>query len=208
MPLLETVRKDPQNKPHIGFIRLQLRCTHLRNSPFGMGTTRDHDDQLDGSNIVWDDSFLTNNYDEQLRLVESSQVEPSPGTSNKEAKAKSLANKQKIQMKKEKDNSAQSQEKKVTFSNRSRKFKYDETRDDDEPAAQLETNLTQNLMTEANNTNGNHGIGSGCVMPPPCDFSKLPPINTEDEARTSMLMAWYMAGYQTGFYEAMRKFKK
>lgn len=43
-----------------------------------------------------------------------------------------------------------------------------------------------------------------CIVPPP--FDKLP--SDEKEARASMMMSWYMAGYHTGYYDAMMKLKK
>lgn len=42
------------------------------------------------------------------------------------------------------------------------------------------------------------------LMPPPFLRTDFPKINTEDEATASMLMSWYMAGYHTGYYAAMK----
>lgn len=46
------------------------------------------------------------------------------------------------------------------------------------------------------------------IMPPPKIPANLPKIEGENEAQASMLMSWYMAGYHTGYYEAMKQLKK
>lgn len=46
------------------------------------------------------------------------------------------------------------------------------------------------------------------IAPPTLTAANLPPINNESEAHASMLMSWYMAGYHTGYYEALKTLKK
>lgn len=48
---------------------------------------------------------------------------------------------------------------------------------------------------------------TGPIMPPPFPQLNNLHIKDEDEAHTSMLMSWYMAGYHTGYYAAMKKYK-
>lgn len=169
--------------------------------------------QHDDSDIAWDDSLLTNVYDEQLKLIGvkvfgGSLSEPAANPNSNETKSSSPASKQKIQLKKDKENSAQSQDKKPTFSNKSRKFRYEAGEGKEPDASQQPATNCKERTTADNDMPISGGAVTSCIMPPPCDFTKLPPIDTEEEARTSMLMAWYMAGYQTGYYEAMRKFRK
>uniref|UniRef100_A0AAF5Q1B6 Tudor domain-containing protein n=2 Tax=Wuchereria bancrofti TaxID=6293 RepID=A0AAF5Q1B6_WUCBA len=45
------------------------------------------------------------------------------------------------------------------------------------------------------------------VPPPPIAFTNLPPPD-DDEALASMLMSWYMTGYHTGYYQAIKDKKK
>lgn len=79
---------------------------------------------------------------------------------------------------------------KPVFSHKSRKIRFDSK-------GEPETPLQTTPLTDNN-------IQSKIVMPPP-PF-ELPQSENEDEARTSMLMSWYMAGYHTGYFEALRKF--
>lgn len=43
------------------------------------------------------------------------------------------------------------------------------------------------------------------LIPPAICSSSFPKIANLDEAQASMLMSWYMAGYHTGYYEAMKR---
>uniref|UniRef100_T1J8A3 Tudor domain-containing protein n=1 Tax=Strigamia maritima TaxID=126957 RepID=T1J8A3_STRMM len=56
---------------------------------------------------------------------------------------------------------------------------------------------------------------SSCTPPPMSFMPPLPSppvptldINNPDEVLGSTLMSWYMSGYNTGFYQALRQFKK
>uniref|UniRef100_A0A914EDN6 Tudor domain-containing protein n=1 Tax=Acrobeloides nanus TaxID=290746 RepID=A0A914EDN6_9BILA len=44
--------------------------------------------------------------------------------------------------------------------------------------------------------------------PPPALFGKAVVANNEKEALTNMLMSWYMTGYHTGYFQAMRDMKE
>lgn len=50
--------------------------------------------------------------------------------------------------------------------------------------------------------------GDSTLCPPPLPPGLLTGRSDEDEALASMLMSWYVSGYHTGYYEAMKKFKK
>lgn len=41
---------------------------------------------------------------------------------------------------------------------------------------------------------------------PPTTVPVTDPPKNETDARASMLMSWYMAGYQTGYYDAMKRY--
>lgn len=43
------------------------------------------------------------------------------------------------------------------------------------------------------------------MVPPVNVDMDLEPPKDETDARASMLMSWYMAGYKTGYYEAMKR---
>ena len=51
---------------------------------------------------------------------------------------------------------------------------------------------------------------SGASIPCPPPFVGMPGNHgrEEDEALASMLMSWYMSGYHTGYYQAMKKYRK
>lgn len=119
------------------------------------------------------DSILTENFDDQLKLVEKSLS----GDSQFEKKSSSVKKPKKVQ----------------AFTNASRKFKFTEIEDETSDKDPKSTSPPPNV---------------NCIMPPPINLENYPKIDTEDEARASMLMSWYMAGYHTGYFEAMRKFKK
>jgi survival motor neuron protein len=50
-------------------------------------------------------------------------------------------------------------------------------------------------------------LGQATALAPPSVFPSLPPMNIVDESDclSSTLMSWYLAGYHTGFYQAMKK---
>lgn len=77
-------------------------------------------------------------------------------------------------------NSRRAEDNKV-FTNRSRIYRYEREPDKREP-----------------------------IVSPPVsvDPSSLANLDNEPEARASMLMSWYMAGYHTGYYEATKRYKK
>jgi survival motor neuron protein len=49
-----------------------------------------------------------------------------------------------------------------------------------------------------------HSMGT---PPPPSFLAMAGPPPQEDEALASMLMSWYMSGYHTGYYRALKQFK-
>ncbi|KAI1709065.1 survival motor neuron protein (SMN) domain-containing protein [Ditylenchus destructor] len=53
----------------------------------------------------------------------------------------------------------------------------------------------------------NFGMPEICPPPPPHLFSQIAQADTDKEALTNMLMAWYMNGYHTGYYKGMQKGK-
>lgn len=115
--------------------------------------------------------------------------------------------------------------KKPMFTNKSRKYRYDENSEGQAKTAQStgvgETiyqsskNIKQKQSPKPKSANkslkddeGARVSGDCLLVPPPVDIADLPSIENEDQARASMLMSWYMAGYHTGYFEAMRKLKK
>jgi survival motor neuron protein len=45
------------------------------------------------------------------------------------------------------------------------------------------------------------------IVPPPLPFSASSSMPNDDESLASMLMSWYMSGYHTGYYRALKQFK-
>jgi len=45
------------------------------------------------------------------------------------------------------------------------------------------------------------------IVPPPLPFSPDSQIPEDDESLASMLMSWYMSGYHTGYYRALKQFR-
>lgn len=132
-----------------------------------------------------EDTLLTTSFDNQLKLVEKS-LEDKGGH---------------------------------VFTNRSCKLRYDAGDDDCDnvvkPSASTKTKTPATSTITATTTDNNTTKKAtpkakkptGCIMPPPSPPTSFPVIEGEDEARASMMMSWYMAGYHTGYFEAMRKFK-
>lgn len=45
------------------------------------------------------------------------------------------------------------------------------------------------------------------IVPPPLPFCAESSMPNDDESLASMLMSWYMSGYHTGYYRALKQFK-
>lgn len=43
------------------------------------------------------------------------------------------------------------------------------------------------------------------MLPPPPDIFKT--VTNEKEITSNMMLSWYMSGYHTGYFQAMRDFK-
>lgn len=97
-------------------------------------------------------------------------------------------------------------------------FVDDEEEDEQEATAEEENQQAMKLpasgITPALKTNGvantacpSFPIPDHCPPPPPALFGKIVAAGTEKEALTNTLMAWYMAGYHTGFYQGMMQKK-
>lgn len=181
----------------------------------------DHDVSLnapraDDDSIDWDESLLTNAFDNSLKLVERSLHGPTTSDSItqgrspivKEQKDQTIP-KSKVSSKK-KQQTTQQQQKEVVLTHQSRRVKYiDPCKDQLEgKSCSFENNYDSGSKNLPNIMAHMRDFPSKSVVPPVFDTSNFPSIDNEDEARASMLMSWYMAGYHTGYFEAMKKFKK
>lgn len=98
------------------------------------------------------------------------------------------------------------------FTNKSRKFRFEDADNKDQELSTAGDHTDSELESEKQSENidiqkqGSRSFGP--FMPPPFVSSNFPEINSESEAHASMLMSWYMAGYHTGYYEAMKRSKK
>lgn len=139
----------------------------------------------------WDESLLNRAFDEQVQLVKNSfhknaDVKPkSKSTQNQASKSGS---------KEKKNNNKQDN----VFKNRSRIYRYEDgDRIDADQGVEKEKDQSKPKQP-----------ASDCLIPPPFSMANVPSVVDEEGARASMLMSWYMAGYHTGYYDALRKIKK
>jgi survival motor neuron protein len=95
-----------------------------------------------------------------------------------------------------------------------------DTEEGEDPSIEQQDPLKQEKSAKASNPTKRSSSGriqdqteqstSGPTFSLPCP----PPIlssfggNEDDEALASMLMSWYMSGYHTGYYQAMKKYRK
>ncbi|KAI1722428.1 survival motor neuron protein (SMN) domain-containing protein [Ditylenchus destructor] len=77
--------------------------------------------------------------------------------------------------------------------------------DEDEASASEQQNISVDIATSSEKDN--FGMPEICPPPPPHLFSQIAQADTDKEALTNMLMAWYMNGYHTGYYKGMQKGK-
>lgn len=129
------------------------------------------------------ESLLSNSYDDQIKLVEHSVAisKNADATDTKKSNSKKVHDKPSTRYQKQ-EQKAKVNTDKLKFTNRSRIYRFDGSQTED----------------------------SNQIKPPPFHppLDVIPNLLAEDETdtRSAMLMAWYMAGYHTGYYEAMKKY--
>lgn len=176
---------------------------------------------LEESNNSWDESMLTAAFDSQLKLVKKSleppqqpppaATQPVPQAATKSARSSAKSKTKESTKREVKSEVKPDKDSKILVTHSSRKFRFEDGLPESSVADSVKKEpATITTTTKANQTVANSTMvpPSGCMMPPPFDTSKFPEIANEDEARASMLMSWYMAGYHTGYFEATRKHKK
>lgn len=153
------------------------------------------------------DELLTKSFEKGIKLVdqsihgdddeeESSQSTPTTSSVNTKKKNSNKKIQKPTTTSKQQDNN------KLIFSNKSRKCRFEDNSD----LIQDKLKVGQSTSQGNSNTSSNSGQ-SAFIIPPQIDLTKLPEIKNENEAHTSMLMSWYMAGYHTGYFQAMKKSK-
>lgn len=148
------------------------------------------EENLTSSNTQINDRLLTSAFEEQIKLVDQSTLGKNKESRIPSVPAIKLASKKKMKAKTTAQRLDTKQDSNLIFTNRSRKFRFEE----DSPDQSAETN--ENCRRQGR-----------CIIPPPADLANFPQIENEDEAHSSMLMSWYMAGYHTGYYQAMKKLR-
>lgn len=165
--------------------------------------------------LQYDDRLLTASFADQIKLVDRSTAGDNGEDDELIATSEPAASltRRKKRDKKKSQQSSLEQDSNLTFSNRSRKFRFEDDNIDQSFETHpkcikkvVENNKKETIAQEDTNSSQT-SKQSHCVMPPPVDFTKFPQIESEDEAHSSMLMSWYMAGYHTGYYQAMKRFK-
>lgn len=94
-----------------------------------------------------------------------------------------------------------------SYTHKSRILTY-ESNESDLDNRHVESNISIKHIDEPQKPTQPITVDMPKIVPPPTNISDLPKIDTPAEAEASMLMSWYMAGYHTGYMEAMRKFSK
>jgi len=145
-----------------------------------------------------DDDLFIKEFDKQMNVLSvglsDSTRTDNDGASHRKEESESMQNNKP-------KNSTNKPQKKIGLNHVSRKFRFGERGE--------EMKVDSSKMGEpVSCEKQNSSVDASCLMPPPFDAKCFPNIESEDEARASMLMSWYMAGYQTGYYEAIRKFGK
>jgi hypothetical protein len=141
--------------------------------------------QLDASH-PWQESILTNSFDDQIKLVERS-VARSKNDSAKEKKKNKTTNKKANNNNNAMQETENSHKQHVehVFTNRSRIYRFDSKEEGVFPQVNIPA--------------------QDSIKPPTNPEIIMKQPENESDARASMLMSWYMAGYQTGYYDAMRR---
>lgn len=167
------------------------------------------------SKVQYDDRLLTASFADQIKLVDRSTAggngkdDELPATSEPTASP----TRRKKREKKKSQQFNPRQDSNVVFTNRSRKFRFGDDNIDQSvekgPTCieKVVESDTRETVAQEDTSSSKTSKQSRCVMPPPVDFTKFPQVESEDEAHSSMLMSWYMAGYHTGYFQAMKKFK-
>lgn len=141
-----------------------------------------------GHDILCTESLLTNSYNDQIGLIEKSLAAAAAGDDtsiNQRNQAdEKLNNKPWCQTKKPSVKMYRS--KQQVFSNRSWIYRYNAATDDEALGPKISDQVPAHPPAEFH-----------------CDLSADHDI--EPNSRSNMLMSWYMAGYHTGYYDAMRK---
>lgn len=191
------------------------------NSDSPLNDARDNSEKLSrreptSSKLQYNDRLLTAAFEEQIKLVDQSTIggnkvedeKPSPSIP-----AIKLATKTKRDWKKSQQLKNSKQDNDLIFTNKSRKFRFGEC-SPDQIANTDSSCFKKAAESDIKETSAQEGKSSSqmfkqghCIIPPPVDLAKFPQIENVDEAHSSMLMSWYMAGYHTGYFQAMKKFK-
>lgn len=135
-------------------------------------------------------AVFANAFDEQIKLVEKSIADSrgeETGGSKKKADKKPAESKAKAPSVKQ--TASQSPQKEKVFSNRSRIYRFDAADGEEAGLSRAPTQVPFHPPTELQ-----------------CD--SLEDADSEPKSRASMLTSWYMAGYHTGYYDAMRRHQR
>lgn len=155
----------------------------------------------DQSSIVWDESLLTNSFDHQLKLVEQ------PNSKSTEEQQTNANQTTQSAGKKKKKHQQRDDQLTAQFINSSKIYKFD-AQSDHNYSDDMKNRQTPGKETSPKTIHGtaNSSASSVKLIPPPPFVGNLAIPDNLDEAQSSMLMAWYVAGYHTGYYEAAKKF--
>lgn len=158
----------------------------------------------------FDDTLLTNSFDDQLRLVGDSILEKNTTdfSVEKQTVPKRIRKKKKAVLEDVEHIKSTEKVEKPTVYHRSKLYHFEssskkipsvgESNCDEEPS--VSTNKRNEISFD-----GANRLDCPLIPPPPMSLASLPEDSTQ--AHASMMMSWYMAGYHTGYYAAIKKFK-
>ena len=146
----------------------------------------------DHNAATWQEALLTNSFDEQIKLVEKSVATLKNDNAKEKRKNKKTERKKSGDSAPQETENSQKQYSEHVFTNRSRIYRFGSK--EQVPANPATAHLDSDQMRSM-------------TKPPTRADQIMEPPKDESDARASMLMSWYMAGYQTGYYEAMRRYK-
>lgn len=145
------------------------------------------------------ENLLTAAYDKQLQLVDEA-FEGNQSNKRDELNKSRAANKT--------NSNNNNNSKKVKNHTQQNKKSDRDDNDHKEATSEIQYSNKSRIYRFVDNDNNKPEEPTIPTMPPMGLVMDVQHPKDECEARTSMLISWYRAGYQTGYYEAMKKYCK
>lgn len=175
----------------------------------GDGLLEDIEKRADQSSFV--DTLLTTSFDDQLRLVGDSihRKNSDDLEADKQKPVKRNRKKKKPVTEQTEPTKSAERPEKPTVYHKSKLYHFENATSKKNPSVE-DSNCDEPSNVSTNKRNeifieGASHVDCPLIPPPPLSLSSLP--EESSQAHASMMMSWYMAGYHTGYYAAIKKFK-